>query len=74
MAIYDEHPRGARSNEPTARFGLAQVIAETGGDIERARNEAKKARAFHAELGEERAAMIREIDAWLEAHPEAPRK
>lgn len=65
VAIYDAHPRGAKSNEPTARFELAKVLAATGGDAQRARDEANKARRLYAELGDDGTEKLASIDEFL---------
>ncbi len=66
-SIYDAHPGGPDSNEPTARFALAKALRATGGDAAHARAQADRARALYAERGDARAKALADIDAFLAA-------
>ena len=65
VAIYDAHPRGAKSNEPTARFELAKALVATGGDLRQAREQAEKARVLYLERGDEGKANVAKIEVLL---------
>jgi eukaryotic-like serine/threonine-protein kinase len=52
-----------------AGFALAQAIWAVGQEPARAREEARKARQRYVKLEEPE--QVKEIDTWLEAHPEA---
>ena len=55
---------GAQGSEADANFGLAKLLAR-GGETDRARTSAEKARALHAAAGVARDDEIGEVDAFL---------
>lgn len=66
-----DHHEGVQPYEHEARFGLAQLLVETGGDGVRARALAQAARDGYAALGEGKAGSVAEVEAWLAGAPRA---
>ncbi len=64
VEIYDHH-EGVQPGELDARFGLARLLVETGGDRARALGQARLARDGYAALGEGKAAALAAAEAWI---------
>jgi tetratricopeptide (TPR) repeat protein len=64
VAILDATP-GVQFGEAAARFQLAKVLVETGGDRERALVEARKAADGFREAGPAKAEEVAEVTGWV---------
>jgi len=70
LAIFERH-EGTQHGELSARFLVAKLLVETGGDRERALALARSAREGFHMLGDSGAQDVAEVDAWLEQHETA---